>query len=260
MLRSLAVAISTYSKIPVPNFNWEEKDMEYSMVFFPVIGIFVGIAQYFLCLFCSSFQVGKILFAVLVTVLPLLITGGIHFDGYLDVCDAKSSYASKEKKLEILKDPHIGAFAIIHGIIYVLINFGVWVEIIEKTEGITKESKNFYLLLMMVYIISRILSGLSVVSFKKAKAGGMVSTMAKAQNKKVLWVLIGELMLALVLTFFYFKLQAFILWIPMGIAFIYYRLMSTKEFGGITGDLAGYFLQTAELFTLIVACVILLIF
>jgi len=243
MLRSLAVAISTYSKIPVPHFNWEEKDMEYSMVFFPVVGVFIGAFQYLLFLLCDHFSVGKILFAVLATILPLLITGGIHFDGYLDVCDARSSYASKEKKLEILKDPHVGAFAIIHGIIYVLLTFGLWTEVIEKAEN----NKTYFLLIGVSYVISRILSAISVVTFKKAKSQGMVSSMAKAQNKKVNVILILEFVIVLGLLAFFFQLLAFAIVIPFALVFLYYRLMSYKVFGGITGDLAGWFLQMAEL-------------
>ena len=43
-------------------------------------------------------------------VLPRIVNGGIHMDGFLYVVDAKASFGEKEKKLEILKDPHTGAF------------------------------------------------------------------------------------------------------------------------------------------------------
>ena len=50
--------------------------------------------------------------------LPLLVTGGIHADGFCDTVDALSSHAEREKMLEILKDSHCGAFAVIF--------FGLW--------------------------------------------------------------------------------------------------------------------------------------
>ena len=37
LLRSLAIAISMYSKIPVPMVDWNEKNMKYAMCFFPVV-------------------------------------------------------------------------------------------------------------------------------------------------------------------------------------------------------------------------------
>ena len=52
--------------------------------------------------------------------------GGFHADGFLDVSDSLCSYGSREKKLEILKDPHIGAFAVIRLAVYYLICGGVF--------------------------------------------------------------------------------------------------------------------------------------
>ena len=49
----------------------------------------------------------------LILLIPILVTGGFHLDGYMDVKDALSSFADREKKLEILKDPNVGSFAII---------------------------------------------------------------------------------------------------------------------------------------------------
>ena len=69
-------------------------------------------------------------------VLPVLLNGGIHMDGFLDVTDAKSSYGDREKKLEILKDPHTGAFAIIGGCVYFLIYYGAFGELpVESGSG-----------------------------------------------------------------------------------------------------------------------------
>ena len=45
--------------------------------------------------------------------IPVWVTGGIHLDGYADTCDALCSYGDTQKKLDILKDPHCGAFAVI---------------------------------------------------------------------------------------------------------------------------------------------------
>lgn len=42
------------------------------------------------------------------TLLPLIVSGGIHLDGLVDTADALYSRRETEKKLEILKDPHVG--------------------------------------------------------------------------------------------------------------------------------------------------------
>ena len=58
--------------------------------------------------------------------LPLLVTGGIHLDGFLDVADARSSHQSRARKLEILKDSHVGAFAVIAMGCYLLLYTALW--------------------------------------------------------------------------------------------------------------------------------------
>ena len=49
-------------------------------------------------------------------------------DGLLDVIDARASHGETEKKLEILKDPHTGAFAIIGCGVYLLVYLAAFQE------------------------------------------------------------------------------------------------------------------------------------
>ena len=42
VLKSLAIALAMYSKLPVPNIEWEEKNMRYAMGFFPIVGVIIG--------------------------------------------------------------------------------------------------------------------------------------------------------------------------------------------------------------------------
>lgn len=69
------------------------------------------------------------LFASIAVCIPLLVTGGIHMDGYMDTVDALSSHQSVEKKLEILKDPNAGAFAVIYCGIYLLLSLGLFYQL-----------------------------------------------------------------------------------------------------------------------------------
>ena len=56
--------------------------------------------------------------AVVLVLVPVIVTGGIHVDGLLDTSDALSSWRDREKRLEILKDSHAGAFAVITACVY----------------------------------------------------------------------------------------------------------------------------------------------
>lgn len=168
-------------------------------------------------------------------------------DGFLDVTDARRSYGSREKKLEILKDPHTGAFAIIGLGVYLLLYGAAFSEL--EFEDIC--------LLTFIFIGERALSGLSVVSFPKAKKDGLAAEFSGAAVKRTVQ---GVMALYLCVT------SAGLLSVGgavTGLAciaaacavFYYYYRMCMKEFGGMTGDLAGYFLQSAELTLVMVLAV-----
>ena len=102
-LKAMVIAFSIYSKIPVPQFEWKEEDMEYMMCFFPWIGGVIGLFFYGWAVLCEKFAVGNVCYALIAAAIPLMISGGFHVDGYMDTMDAFHSYQSREKKLEILQ-------------------------------------------------------------------------------------------------------------------------------------------------------------
>ena len=239
LLRSLAIAISMYSKIPVPTVDWNEKNMKYAMCFFPVVGAAAGGLQlligYLLLKYTSC---GNLFFAIAMVLIPVIVSGGIHLDGFADTVDALSSYGDREKKLEILKDPNTGAFAVIGLCVYFLADTALWSEVTVELLPV----------IACTYMLSRSLSGISVVSFRAAKNSGLLRTFQDgAQKKRVRVVLIvwacvcGGIMLYLSWK------TAVIVILAAPFVFLYYYRMSRKQFGGITGDLAGYFLQVCEL-------------
>ena len=111
---SLAIGVAMYSKIPMPRVEWNEKNMKYAMCFFPLVGVVTGILEVILgnalLVYTSC---GTLFFAGVMTLLPVLVNGGIHMYGFLDTMDALNSYGSREKKLEILKYSLTVAFAVI---------------------------------------------------------------------------------------------------------------------------------------------------
>lgn len=238
ILQSLVIACSMYSKIPMPQVDWNEKNMKYAMCFFPVIGAVIGAAQYVVGNYLLQCDVGNIFFAAVMTLIPVFITGGIHLDGFMDTMDALGSYGDKEKKLAILKDSNSGAFAVLGMGCYFVWSLGMWSEV----------TRDMLPVIAGIYVISRALSGLSVVTFRAARNSGLAKNFQdRAQKKTVTIIMILVLCGA----------SAYLLWqdLKMGIAamcaavimFTYYYLVSYKQFGGITGDLAGFFLQMNEL-------------
>ena len=240
-MRSLIIAFSMYSRIPMPRCEWDEKGMKYSMCFFPLVGAVLGMCSAGIYFGLEALKFGGISRALVLAVVPILVTGGIHMDGYLDTIDAKSSWKSMEEKLQILKDPHMGAFACIYGIVYLLLSAAFWNE----------AGAGEVFSVAMGYIFSRILSALSVVTFRKAKKEGMAAASANASSGLVRWVLILELAACAAAMIAVCPLYGLVSLAVGACCFGWYRHMAYKSFGGITGDLAGYFLQVCELAVLV---------
>jgi len=72
MLRSLAIAFSMYSKIPVPQFDWEERDMRFVMAFFPLVGLVIGLGEMLLLTLAHRLSLPRLPLALLLLLLPIL--------------------------------------------------------------------------------------------------------------------------------------------------------------------------------------------
>lgn len=101
--------------------------------------------------------------ALIFLVLPVIVTGGIHVDGYMDTSDAIHSYGDREKKLSILKDSHIGAFAVIRLLVYSAVYFAALFWMAEQGK------EQAFLLFAGIFYLSRILSGFAAVNFPWCK-------------------------------------------------------------------------------------------
>lgn len=239
IINSFIIAIAMYSRIPMPKVEWNKKNMKYTLCFFPAIGLVIGALLYGWGKICEQCGFGQVCFALVGTVIPVVVTGGIHLDGFLDTADALHSYAKKEKKLEILKDPHVGAFAVISVTCFFML-YAAGLTLIWKRDQI--------LLLGCSYIISRILSGMSLVWFPAAKEEGLLYSFSSAAHKRtVRVVLVTLLAIAFISAVLIQPVVGAIMALAAMWVWTYYFYMSKKQFGGITGDLAGYFLCLCEL-------------
>ena len=238
LLKAMVIAFSIYSKIPVPQFAWKEEDMEYMMCFFPWIGGVIGLAFYGWALLCQKFNVGTVCYAAIAAAIPLIISGGFHVDGYMDTMDAFHSYQSREKKLEILKDSHIGAFAAIMLALYYMVDIAAISEL---------HTKKAVFAVAAVFFLARCLSGIAVVTFPSAKKEGLLYTFASGAQKTVVKIVlyIQAGICALLMLFVSGWYGAAVI-VAALLSFWYFHWKSTKELGGITGDTAGFFVTVCE--------------
>ena len=99
LFKAIAVAFAQYSRIPVPRFEWKEEDMRYSIAAFPLVGAVIGFVFYGVYRCAEHFALPDTAAALLLTAVPLIITGGFHVDGFMDVSDTLSSFKSREEKM-----------------------------------------------------------------------------------------------------------------------------------------------------------------
>ena len=168
------------------------------------------------------------------------MTGGIHLDGYADTSDALSSYGDREKKLDILKDPHCGAFAVIRLCSYFALYFALC--------ACVRFTPRVGLIWLLALVLERCLSGYAVAAFPMAKNTGLAHTFATAADRQrvkaallTMTVCVGGGMACM---------GGGLLVLAALAALWRYRAVAVKQFGGVTGDLAGWFLQRAELWML----------
>ena len=232
--KTLAVAFSTYSALPMPQFPWDEKHMRYAICAFPLVGVICGGLLILWQWICGLLNCGSTLFAAAAVCIPLLVTGGIHMDGFMDTVDALASRQSRERKLEIMKDSACGAFAVLYCGIYLLVSFGLYHEL--HTRVLMGAALSF--------VVSRCMSGLCAVSMPNARKAGMLHAFTEqVQKNRAVTVLAISLVLAA---------AAMALFAPVGLVLglltmLWYRRMAMKQFGGVTGDTSGFFLQVSEL-------------
>ena len=251
MIDSMLMAFSLYSRIPVPQTKWSEESMRWCICFLPLVGAVIGAAQWAAYSVLAYFSFGRVFRAAVLTVLPILLSGGIHMDGYMDTCDAIHSYGTREKRLEILKDPHVGAFAVIGAFVYFILDFGIWSE----------AGKEEMPLLCLLFVVSRAFSAFAAVTFPKAKKDGMLRQETDPAAKSTAAVMAAVILVTGAVMIpaspaTAFPLPAVSALLSALAVLLYYRHMAVKNFGGTTGDLSGWFTQVCELLTAAVVIIV----
>lgn len=242
-IKAVIIAFSAYSRLPMPQIKWGDDMDKPAIAFLPLVGAVIGGAVYAWSVLCSILKIGPVLFSAVAVVLPVLISGGIHLDGYCDTSDAAASWQSSERKLDIMKDPHIGAFALIRILTYLLLYFGIVHELCLR--GCTEA-------MFFVYGLSRCLAVWNALTIPNARKEGMLYAFTSKADvyavKFILTIFTAVFVAGMLLASLPAGVVAVILCIPVT---IWYRIMVKKNFGGATGDTTGYYLQIAELALLI---------
>lgn len=246
IIKSFIACFSTYSRVPMPHVSLDSDDMKYALIFFPFIGAVIGLFEALLFIGCRYINVPVFVRTLIAAIIPVVITGGIHIDGFMDVMDAMNSYGDRQKKLEIMKDPHTGAFAVIYLGVYALCYMAFLYLINEKS----------IIPFCISFVASRVMSGISVVTINSAKDSGMLHSVKMSSEKKNVLgalIIIGIFDFGVIAHYSVYSAVAFLI-ICVG-GYLIYKRKCIREFGGITGDTSGYYLCIMELLLLVASSI-----
>lgn len=235
-MKRIIIALSLYSRIPMPQFRWDEKDTEHAVAYLPLVGLIIAGIEYISYWILNYIEANDIAKIAVFSVIPLMVTGGFHMDGFMDVEDALKSYKSKEEKLLIMKDPNIGAFAIIRLLIYSLI----W---IIAMSFIIDMKMSMFLIFISLFFEARAQAGFISLIVPHAKKNGMLN-METSEHKGDKVFLVFQMLLGLAVMIYLNAFIALLIAIASIAYFFIYKHRMITNFGGITGDTIGYYIVT----------------
>lgn len=233
LIKAFFMCLGMFTSIPCPYRPWDENARDWMLVTLPLVGLVVGLLWVGL-----AWGIGKAVpsvSAAAVAALPWLLSGFIHLDGYMDTCDAMLSWRPLEKRLEILKDSHTGAFAVVGLGLLMLFSH-------DAAKGISSLRP-----LLFVPVVSRCGSAFSVLTLRPighSQYAEMKGQMPQRLVVVVLWLA------AVAACALWLGRPAIALLIETG-AYAAAMTWVYRTLKGVSGDVAGFALAVSECAALI---------
>ena len=228
ILKGFALSISMLTTLPFFKVHDFFKGINgYAVMFFPFVGLILGfilVCIYFLIsAYIPSSHLGILIFVLLV-----LLTGALHLDGFADTVDGL--YVKKERALEVMADPNIGAMGMIITATFLILKASTLMHI----EAIY--------LLPIILMLSRFNAILAIYFFPYI--GGGMARLAKDEFNKSQLIITSVFVLSLG---FYFS---WILTLTSLLTLFIIGKFFVKRLGGLSGDIYGFIIEVTELILL----------
>lgn len=240
-LNGLLLALQFFTVIPITgNINADRLALKRSVQIYPVIGIGFGfLVAEFARIMNSIHEIPQLLSALFILTAFVVLTGGLHLDGWMDTSDAYLSYRDLDKRLEIMKDPHIGSFAVLS----LLFMLG-WRFVLIFVSLSLMSGSQFYLIAFIPFL-SRLVMGSVLIYGKPAKPEGLAAHFQTACNRSDLLLYLGIVVVWLCASYHFIFDDLLLLSASLISASFGLRFMN-KHFGGMTGDTLGALLEGTE--------------
>lgn len=246
-LKGFLLNLQFFTVVPIrAALPMDHKHLKSSINSFPLVGLLQGILYsglVYIMIEWTPFSMLAAAFAL--WLLTIIVTGGIHLDGWMDASDAYFSYQDQEKRLDIMKDPRTGAFGVLSVIVLLSSRF---LFIYEILASMTLAS---CVLIIAIPFLSKGVMGAVLVTVPAAKKEGLASLFQKAGNARAIVVYPIYLIIlvsSIVIGWTGFLLPMTILVTIAVVSYLFIRVKAVKWFGGITGDVLGASVEGTENF------------
>lgn len=220
---------------------------------FPVVGLLVGVVlagldllmNWGYPLFAGEYrEFPPLLSAAIIVVSLMVMTRALHLDGFMDCCDALLGGFDRERRLAILRDSHVGAFAVV----------GVAGLLLLKVAAIMALPLGGRIWILLLFpCLSRWGMLLVLEFFPYARRQGIGVPFQPSGRR---WQLLAGLVVALA--------AVVVLAGPGGLALLALATAvalglsawASKLLGGVTGDVYGAVNETVEVAVLVLAAVL----
>ena len=229
---AFAMCQSMFCAIVFPIHCWNEKARDKILLFLPLVGLEIGFLWAFAGYLAAWFALPKTITAVLMTALPFVLTGYIHLDGFMDVTDAIGSCRDLSRRREILKDPHVGSFAVIGCVLLMLFQFGCFLSV-NSGVGI----------LLFLPAVSRCCSALAI-SVLKPMSTSQYACQEKIFSRTI--ILTAMLLCFTAAGFTLFGIFGFVLLVCILVCACSI-MKAYRNLDGMNGDISGYAITMGEL-------------
>ncbi len=251
VIEAIIIVLSMYTKIPMPFLEWNAKNTKLVLAFLWLPGLLAGLAQALWLAVCCFLPVSAVMYAAVAVALSVIVTGGIHLDGFTDTVDALCSHGDREKMKKIMDDPHIGSFGVMHLVIFMLVSFALFFDIGEKVTAnpdFYRREMRYLFMIITVYTDSMAITAIAAVTAEPSKSHGMLYRFTSAANREaVISVNAGIMAILSIVSVFAFALDTIAVIIPPLLAYIYVWITIVPKFGGISGDICGWMIEMSKL-------------
>lgn len=230
-LYGLGMCQSMFCALPFPWHGWEEKARDRMLLCLPIVGLEIGLLWWGIGALCQYLALPGLLGAAVLCAAPYLLTGFMHLDGFMDVTDAVRSYRSLERRREILKDSHVGSFAVIGVALVILFQY-------SACAGLTAAGD--LRALVLIPAVSRCCSVLAIQLLPPMQT-------SQYAHRQVHWVVPVLMLMAASGFGFWLSAVTGLALLAVIAGFCLALLRAYRSLQGMNGDISGYCITLGEL-------------